>query len=59
MNLNKSIWPSQKFGLFLNIGAYPNDVRFFKKYLPMFKQMFKINERYVQEAQLRLHFLTT
>ena len=53
MNLNKSIWPSQKFGLFLNIGAYPNDVRFFKKYLPMFKQMFKINERYVQEAQLR------
>ena len=51
-NQNRSLWPPVRFGAW-QIRDYPNDVWFFKKYLPEIKQMFTMQEVFIEKAQRR------
>ena len=52
-NPDRSLWPPEKTGSW-QVGDYPNDIKFFKKYFPKIKQMFTMHEHFIQKAQERL-----
>lgn len=51
-NSDRSIWPPQKSGAW-QVGDYPNDIKFIKKYLPKIKTMFTMHKKFIQKAQER------
>ena len=50
---NRTGWPTAEVGHFIDIGLYPVDFFFFKKYIPELRELFQLNTRLVDEAKRR------
>ena len=50
---NQTIWESVKFGNFLDIGKYPNDVASLKPNFENLKNIFQFKDNLIEEAQRR------
>jgi hypothetical protein len=50
---NRTLWPDPDSGHFLDIGAFPLDLRLFKAYLKDLRNLFAIKGKFVREAKRR------
>ena len=50
---NRTVWPTKELGDFINVGAYPVDLFFFKKHLNELRSIFVIKKKFVDEAKSR------